>query len=92
MLATTHPATELVELGQPKTIGAFDHHGGSVGDVDTHFDDGSRHQNIEFVVAEGQHHGVFVFGTHFAVNQGHPQVREDLGLQLDVHFFGRGQV
>ena len=72
VLATTHPTTELVELGQPKAVGAFDHHGGGVGDVDAHFDDGGRHQNIVFVIAKSQHYRVFVFGTHLAVNQGHP--------------------
>jgi hypothetical protein len=47
VLAPADPASELMELSQPETLGILDDHHGGVGNVDADLDDRSAHQNVE---------------------------------------------
>src|SRR4051794_36080869 len=52
MGATTDPASQLIELGQTKTIRIINDDGVDVGDVDAGLDDGRAEQEIKIVADE----------------------------------------
>lgn len=62
-------AAELVELGEAKSFGVFDYHDCGGGDVDSDFDDGGGDEDIEFLVFESGHDGVFFFWSHFSMEE-----------------------
>lgn len=66
-------AADLVELGQAKTVGVFDHHDGGVGDVDADFDDGGGEEGIDPAGTEFVHHLFFFVGGELAVNHAQAQ-------------------
>ena len=74
-LAAAHPAPQLVELGQSHGMGPVDDDGVGRRDVQTGFDDGGAHQDIDFPAPEAHHHLLqFLFG-HLAMGHGHPGLR-----------------
>ncbi len=90
-LAAADAAPELVELGQAEHVGAMDHHGVGVADVEAAFDDVGRQQHVELAVDEVLH-GVLDGGRReLAVRHGHAdlghqlaQLGRDLGQVLDA--------
>lgn len=78
-------AAELVELGESKSFGVFDDHDGGGGDVDSNFDDGGGDEDIEFLVFESSHDGVFFFWSHFSVKEFYFAILEYLA---DAFVFG----
>ena len=80
--APAHPAPQLVELAQAEPLRVLDHHDGGVGHVHPHLDDGGGHENVRLVGGEGGHDRVLLLGLHLAVDEGHLQVGEHLGLEL----------
>ena len=79
--APAHPAPELMELAQTEPVRVLDHHQGSVGHIHANFDDGSGHQHIRLALGKAGHNLLLLHPLHLAVEQGHPQVREDGLLQ-----------
>ena len=64
-----HPASQLVQLGQPEPLGVLDQHHRRVGDVDPDFDHRRRDEHLDLVVAEGAHDRVALVPFHFSVHQ-----------------------
>ena len=54
-LAAADAAAQLIELGQAEHVGAVDHHGVGVADVEPAFDDVGRQQHVELAVDEVLH-------------------------------------
>ena len=52
-----YAATELVELGQPEAVGAFDDDRVDVRDVEPRFDDRRAHEHVMLARLEVHHHG-----------------------------------
>ena len=69
MLASSNPSSELVQLGQSKTVCAVDHHHGSVGDINAHFHYWRGHQYVQFTVPKLAHDLLFFLGSHTPVQQ-----------------------
>ena len=82
MPAPAHPPPELVELGEAEALGVLHHHEGGVGHVHAHLNDRRRDQNVHIPGGEGGHHRVLLLRLHPAVDESHPQVGKDFGLQL----------
>ena len=55
MLAPTHAAAQLMQLREAHALGVLDDHQSGVGYIDAHFDDGGRHQQVDFPVLEAAH-------------------------------------
>ena len=54
MLTAPDAPPKLVKLGQPETVGVFDHHHAGVRHVDADFDDRGSHQHLDLTRAEGE--------------------------------------
>src|SRR5208282_6807912 len=52
----SHASAQLVELGEPKAVGAIDDNRIAKRNVETVLDDGGGHQNVGLVMHELQHH------------------------------------
>ncbi len=76
--ASPHPATQLVQLGQPEGVGTIDDQSVGVGDVQAGLHDGRAHEDIELVVPEPLHGGLQQVLGHLPVRDHHPR----LGHQL----------
>ena len=61
----THPAPELVELGQAEGLGIFDDKGVHVGQVDARLDDGGAHQDVQLPVGHLAHDVSQLLLVHF---------------------------
>ena len=72
------PAAQLVELGEPEPVGPLDDHHRRLRHVHADLDDGRADQHVELAVAEARHLGVAVRGLQPAVDEAHPQRREQL--------------
>ncbi len=66
------PPAELVELGQAEGVGANDHDGVRIRDVEPGLDDRGAHQHVEPTVAEVEHHPLEHPLRHLAVADGNP--------------------
>ena len=82
MVPPAYPAPELMQLAQAKAVCVLHHHQGGVGDVYPHFDYGGCHQQVYLALGEGFHDGLLVPGFLFAVDDAHPQVRENSLLEF----------
>ena len=79
--STSNPATELIEIGKAKAIGAINDDCICIRDIDAAFDDGGGEQDIGFALDKGAHdHLEFVF-FHLAVTD------DDAGLWYEVFEF-----
>ncbi len=67
MLEATDPAAKLIELGQAKTIRAFDDDRIAVGDIQTTLDDRGADQHLMFAGHEIRHLALQIVGVHLAV-------------------------
>ena len=79
---TADAATDLMELGQAKTVGVVHEQGVGVGDVDAAFDDRGRHQAIERAVTEGLHDAVDAVFVHLPVNGVEPHAGHELAQAI----------
>ena len=50
MPAASDATAQLMELGKPETVRAFNEHHGCVGNVDAHFDNGCRNQHVDLAI------------------------------------------
>ena len=71
-LAPSDPAPELVELGQPHGMRPVDNNGVGRGDVQTGFDDGRAHQDIDLPAPEAHHNLLQLLFRHLAMGHAHP--------------------
>ncbi len=82
--AATHPAAQLVELGQAKGIGAVNDEGVGIGDIQAGFDDGGAQEDIHVAGGEFFHAlGQALFG-HLAVGHCHAGFGHQL-LKVGAH-------
>src|SRR5659263_410470 len=54
-LSTTYPATQLIELSKSQPLSLVDDDRVDVGEIESCFDDGSRHEDIVLAFVEVQH-------------------------------------
>ena len=54
------PAPELMQLGQPESVGALDHHDRGIGNVDADFHHRGGDQDGNVAPFEGGHHGLLL--------------------------------
>ena len=50
-----HPASQLMQLAQAQAVGVFNHKGIDIGNVQSGFNDGGTHQNLNVAVGHGLH-------------------------------------
>ena len=82
VFAPTHPATELVELGEAEPLRVLNDHDGGIGHVHAHLDDRGGHQDVRLVGGKGRHDRVLLLGLHLAVDEGHLQIGKHFALEL----------
>ena len=78
----THPAPELVELGQAEGLGIFDDKGVHVGQVDARLDDGGAHQDVQLPVGHLAHDVSQLLLVHFSVGGGDADRLAQQGAEL----------
>ena len=76
--AAPDAAAELVELGEPEPLRALDDHHRRRRHVDADLDHGRADEHVQVAVAEAGHLGVAVGRLHPAVDEAHPERREQL--------------
>lgn len=86
--ASPDPAAELVELREAKPFGVFYDHDRSIGNVNPHFDDDGRNENMDAPGLEIGHDRFFLLALHPAVNQTYFEFRENIPLQVFGHLGG----
>ena len=83
----THPATQLVQLGESHEVGTVDEQGVGGGDVDAGLDDRRAHQDVGATLPEIHHDLLELFLGHLAVGGEHPGLGNEfadlLGRLLD---------
>ena len=62
LAAPPYPSPKLVQLGEAKALGMFNHHHTGFRHIDADFDDGRGDQNFSRPRAEVLHRFVFVLG------------------------------
>src|SRR5690606_1186650 len=63
-----YTAPQLMQLGETKSLGIFDHHDGGIGYVDTDLNNGCGNHDLRFVPDKTLHLKLVVLHRHFAVN------------------------
>ena len=86
MPAPSHAAAKLVQLGKAESFGVFDNHQRGVWHVNSHFDDGGGHQDVDFSRKKISHDPLAFFLFHFSVQKAYGQIGEQLVLQVLLHF------
>ncbi len=81
-----------MQLREAEALGMLNNHDAGVGYIDAHFDDSSRYENVILAIAKGEQHSLFIGGVHAAMEQGHPQIGKDFGLQMLVFGHGGAQI
>src|SRR5947209_737105 len=79
--ASSHAASELMQLRQSEPLRMLNHHDGGIWDVDSNFYYGRRDQNMRLFILELIHYGRFFIGFHLTVKEGDFELREDLLLK-----------
>ena len=88
MGAASDASAELVELGEAEPVGGLHHHDGGVGNVDAYLDNGRGNEDVELMVVEAGHDGIFLAGGHPSVKEADSQVWEDLTAEALVFLGG----
>ena len=65
-----------MQLREAHALGVLDDHQRRIGNVDSHFDDRRRHQQLDLAVFEAAHGEFLGWRRHAAVNQSNAQVRQ----------------
>ncbi len=84
VLAATNSASELVELGKAKPVGAFDQDNRGVGNIHAHLYDRCGDQDIDLTRPEGAHHLLLLVAFHASVQQANFVIIENLLLEVLV--------
>ena len=71
MVRTADPATQLVQLGQTKIIGAVDDNGIRGRHVDTGFNNGRTQQQVKALMIKIRHHPFQLTFRHLSVRDAH---------------------
>ena len=82
MMRATDPASQLMNLRQPESIGAVDDDGIGRRHVDPAFDDGCADQNVEAAVIEIEHELFEVALAHLAVSHRDGCFRDQFAYRL----------
>ena len=86
--AATHPAAQLVQLGQAEAFRILDDHQAGVGHIHTHLDHGGGDQQMQVASLEGGHDLGLLRRFHAAVDQSDGQARQSLAKRLPGGFGG----
>jgi hypothetical protein len=78
---------QLMQLGQSKPFGVFNHHDACVWDVNSHFDDGCGYQHLNFLAEELAHDLIPFRGRYASMDESDLQIRKSLP-QLGCELFG----
>ena len=76
-MAAPHPTPQLVELGEPESVGAVHDHRVRVGHVEPRFDDHRRDENVDLAADEPAHHSLEILLPHLPVRHGEPRARRE---------------
>ena len=76
MTPPSHPAAELVELGQAEALGIFNEHDGRIRHIHADFHDSGGYEHIRVPAEEFFHHIIFLLGFHLPVEHSNPAARE----------------
>ena len=71
VLTTPDSSSELMELRETESLGMLDHHEGSAGNIDTHFDYSCRDKHLNFTRPELAHEPAFFLHIEPTVHQHH---------------------
>ena len=66
--ATTHPASQLVQLGEPEAVRAVDDERVGVRNIEARLDDRGAHQHVEVAFGKTQHGLLELVFGHLAVS------------------------
>ena len=88
VIGAADAAAELVELGEAETLSAFDDNDRGIGDVDAHFDDGGRDEDVALFLFELPHGFFFLFRSHLTVEESDAAVLEGCAEARDFCFDG----
>ena len=88
MVATTHTATQLVQLGQTELVGAADQNRVGRRNIDTGFDDGRAQQNVVALGHKVAHDFFQLALGHLAVGHGNAGLGQDFFELLLAVFDG----
>src|SRR5215471_3983422 len=95
MRTTSDTATQLVQLRESESLRMFDNHNGRIRDVDTHFDNRCRYEDIDVPGSERRHRCFLFLALQSAVQEcnalaleGLGQLFESLGGGFQIDFFG----
>ena len=72
---------QLMQLGEPESLGVLHEHHRGVRDVDPHLDHRGRDQQVRVAGTEALHDGLLVPRSHPPMQEVDPQLGEDLGRQ-----------
>ena len=75
---TPYPAPQLVQLREAETLGILDDHDRGIGDIDTHFDNSSCHEDVRLTRGKEHHLVVFLGGFHATMHHGHVVMRKNI--------------
>ena len=80
-------SAELMQRRQTEPLGVFDDHNRSVGHIDADLDNSGGDQHVQFPRLKFQHHFVFFFGLHLAVQQADAPVGQQRADGLGIILF-----
>ena len=87
VLSASDPTAQLIEIGQPKPIGAVNNNGVGVGNVESALDDRRTNKHIDSSSYETVHHGFELIRFHLAVAELYPRswakLRDPIAYLLD---------
>ena len=75
LVGPAHPAAELVQVAQSKSVGLVDEDGIGVGDVNAALDDGGRHEHVVGPFDEVGHHPLELLSVHLAMPDADARIR-----------------
>ena len=81
MLGAPDPAAELMQLREPESLCALDHHDGRVRDVDSDLDHARGHEDVGVAAHEPVHALGLLACRHPSVEQFDAQIRKDAGAE-----------
>ena len=83
-VGTPHPASQLIQLGQPHAVRIMDNHGIGIGYIQAGLNDGGGHQHVNFPVDKIRHNPLQLMLPHLAMGKCDHSIRHK-GLNTASH-------
>ena len=88
VLGAPDPAAQLIEIGQPKAIGAIDDDGVGIRNIESALDDRGAYEDVDFSRHKTLHDGFEFIRVHLPVADIHPRLRTKFRDPV-AHFLDR---